>query len=483
MVDRKRKPFNKKSRVWKCYQAADDLFFIQLYSGGAALRECPEPLRPFSVHDGPVGQTEYAGSKQGHITTYLLRTTRSALDAAASAKYKSVEVRPIPSFEQPELLDHDFNISSRHLDLGALNERFLNTQRHDIVEFCHEKPGKECRLGLEHLVVETLGPLLAFHLKEPGKFDLVLDGKGTFHDLCPIDIGIDFSKGCVSTVAPDGTYDPTRRCSYCYAHQNAPCYLDTCYGFDEAGLLERIMRKSDERGLHGPLRLRFGQRTDANAPSPLHDVPGFPDSLTIALRAVGELAKERELTVAMPTKFPQYDPEVAKLLMAANVTVLVSIAYDLLEPGVVSYGFTVQKRLSEALKLAEAGVNTALYVATDITRSLEEVQDEAKRAREFFEQHRDVLQLQYLDMRITKRRDAPIIGGDTWERLKYNPQRALFEELEGRWQLTGQNYLAARETHPDFLDLIGNNRGDIRLCSTHVDDAQRCGNCFMEKGR
>ena len=229
-------------------------------------------------------------------------------------------------------------------------------------------------------------------------------------------------------------------------------------------------------------KMKNAPSTDkTNVPKFLRKLPNFRDNLRIALRGLGELAKERKIRVAMPTKMPQYDDELAELMIKAKVSVMASIAYSQYESAIMSYGFTVEKRLDEILKFAKSGVNANIYIATDITRGLEHLQDDAKQAMDFFEKYKEYLGLQFLDMRIMKKSLAPTIAGGEWDDLKYSPQMNLFHG-PGRWAQSGNNALHALYTHEDFLNIIGNNLGKVRLCSTHViEEEKRCGRCFMDK--
>ena len=74
----------------------------------------------------------------------------------------------------------------------------------------------------------------------------------------------------------------------------------------------------------------------------------------------------------------------------------------------------------------------------------------------------------------------PEIAGATWNDLKYDAQIDLFGKKPGRWALTGQNYLHALTTHEDYLNLADGSDDMIRMCSTHVKDYPKCGNCFMD---
>ena len=90
--------------------------------------------------------------------------------------------------------------------------------------------------------------------------------------------------------------------------------------------------------------------------------------------------------------------------------------------------------------------------------------------------------MQFLDIRITKHTDAELIGGLPWGALKYDWGQVNPLVQSGHWAQNKQNYMHALITHPDYLNIIGNNRGEIRLCSTHAREKERrCGACFMDK--
>ena len=90
------------------------------------------------------------------------------------------------------------------------------------------------------------------------------------------------------------------------------------------------------------------------------------------------------------------------------------------------------------------------------------------------------LQIQLLDIRVTKKKDAELITGLSWKEAKEAEQMSLFNNNEMPWKLTGQNYLHAWRTHEDFLEIIEQFE-NIRLCSTHViPHERRCGKCFTD---
>ncbi|MFH1211402.1 MAG: hypothetical protein V1659_00555 [Candidatus Woesearchaeota archaeon] len=522
-----KKPWGKKRTYrWKFYQVpgSDNLFFFQTYGLDPSVKACPRALQDFLVAPDPVASAEYRGFRTGFITTYLIGANPGLLKAAAAMKWKTIEIRRLPGSAEESVLeshvdedlfgpvpespqtrnahqvhmlgeeaDTTYCIRSRHIDLDSirpgLTDLFKAMTRDDVAEFCHYKPAanppEDFCAG--YTLVDRIEFTPHYVVWPPKRHQLVREGKGAFPDfagLCRLKIGIDFSKGCLANTSPEGIYNPENRCKYCYAFNNGPPFLYTGYSFDQATLIQRINQFACQLGLapDAPLFLRLGQTTEVFVPRSLRHFSGFIDNLDIALDALAELSCERPIRAALPAKCLEFEKPLAKKLIRANTVLLASNGYQQLEPGIVGHGFTPQKRLEELLRFAEAGVVSVVYIATDITRGPEHMQDDAKIAMDFFGQHKDVLGLQFLDMRLTRREDAGLIGGDSWDSLKYS-SNVNFLGSHGKWYLNKQDHLCPRETHPYFLGVIGNNRGDVRLCSTHVKNKaeRRCGMCFMDR--
>ena len=474
-----RKPYNPKRFEWKFYRIEDNLYFFQTYNQGPTLRACHEGLRPFLVRNEPVAHTSYEGSKKGYITTYLLKTNERKLEDVAGNYYRKIKVRKLQVYLDKGI-DSEFNIFSRIIDIGELKKSLIYVNRDDIFEFCHERAAKEKKNGEHYLLVDKIDPNPRFTLIKPKENEVVKFGKGFFHDICPINIGMDFSRGCVSNITPDGIYDLNGRCGYCYAYQNGPSFLETLYDFDEKLFMDKMHSKIKDLNLNNnEIYVRIGQTTEASIPPIVKNFPGFVDNLKIALEGLVRLSDEYKLRIAFPTKVPEFDDETVKLLKRLNVSVFASIGYRELEQGIINLGYPPEKRLENILSLAEMGVNANIYITTNLTEHML-MQDDAKMAMDFFEKNKDKLNLQLLDIRIVNKRIAEMIGGAPWGCLKVSEQKDFF--IDGKWGLTGQSYLHAHHTDPYFLELVGNNKGKIRLCSTHVKDGNRkCGMCFMDK--
>lgn len=478
----KRKPYNPKRFEWKFYQINNNLFFFQIYNQGPTLRTAPVALRDLFAHEGPVGHTHYSGSKEGYITSYLLKTSEKDLRRITEDNGRIFKLRFVDNSTRDfgPVTDFEFNIFSRYAGLSDLKNYFISMIRDDVTEFCHYNSAEEFSNKKKHYkLVRKIEPNPRFTLIKPKENELVKAGKGFFDTGCIIFIGMDFSRGCVSNITPDGWYDLEGRCGYCYAYQNGPSFLETLYDFDKNYFIDKFEERRSKLNLEGPIHVRIGQTTEANVPEPIRSFPGFRDNLKIALDALIYLSEKYRLSIAMPTKIPDFDKESIELLKRLDISILASIGYRELERGIVRLGYSPERRLENILELGKMGLNANIYVVTNITDH-RLMQEDAKMAIEFFKKHKKYLGLQFLDIRITNKRTAATIGGAPWSHLVHSSQQDFFLE-SGKWGRTGQNYLHALITDPYFLDLIGDNKGKIRLCSTHVvEDERRCGQCFMD---
>ncbi len=486
---KKKKPANKKRKHIKIFKLEDGLFLYQTYFDNG-LDSIPNQLGELKELVDPVAITTYKGkgSKRGVITSFLLNANLNLIiDIVKDAGYK-IDQRDARNTEHTEEVDSQFNIHSKHLPLEErLKGNIVQAIREDIVEFCKIPAIKQLEISTHFQEVQTLDKLKIpiYVLKIPSPNQIVKSGKGTTHPICKIDIGIDTAKACLATIDADGNYNPRGKCSYCYATRyNGGNFLENLFDISQEEFLEILNAKIKELNLsrRKKIYLRFGQSVETCVPKVLRKIKGFENNLPTILDAIVEASKEREYVCAMPTKTIEYNKQLAEKLRKARVSVLSSIGYEALEQGMVRLGFDTKRRLQEILKLAKAGVNANLFVATDITRPMSEMQDEAKRAADFYQKHSEYLGLQFLDIRVTKKIDAEIISGMPWKQML--GQASLLEDnVSNRWQKGSQNYNVAKTTHPDFLGVIGKgNKGKIRLCSTHVKGNEiRCGECFMDR--
>jgi len=479
------------SANWKLYIIDNNNHLFHTYSKGPSIRELPEELKKFS-NCVPVSHTSYRGfsTKSGYILQYLLNASIHEINAVAKISGKKLQFIHVPNIIADPLLLQKYNIKIKLFKLAKIKEIAIQAILDDIISFCKKPAIKKKQIEYSIEYVEKIEPQRKITLIKPGQYDLVKRAKGRFHDICMLDIGLDFSIGCPANITPELTYSPDYNCDYCYAFQNGPSFLETIYETNEKDLILRIKKKIQELDIppNKPVHIRFGQTTEANLPRSLRNLENMPHTLKTALRAINELQKDRKILCAMPTKVPDFDDESLKLLKKIKIAVMASVVDKSLEKGMVKHGYTLKKRLEGILKLAYEGIATLIYIATNTGAPLKHMQDDAKIAMEFALKHSDVLGLQFLDIRATKKSHVKQICGVSWEEAKNGQkQKQLFDDnincSAGNWGLTGQSYLYVKKMHQEFKNLIGDNQGNIRMCCTHADSAsdRYCGKCFMDR--
>jgi hypothetical protein len=424
----------------------------------------------------------------GYITVYLLEATKEQLMDAAV--HRSLELIAREGNAPRNGLRADISMEVTYLTHGKVPvEEVCTNIDWDVVEFYGNKAeaaqaslfGQDRNAGVLTATYADSELIANPHkaiMLEPRNHQLVMLGKGRGEEICKLEIGVDFSLGCIANTTPSGLYVPEHKCSYCYAYASNVPSIDTLLVVDPSNLRGLLEQKLEGVPKGQVVHIRLGQLAEMNFPKAFRELTGAPYNLKRGLRVLAELAKERAIRVVMPTKVFEFDREIISLFRKANVTVLASIAYEELEPGMVAWGFGCESRLEGALRLADAGVNAHLYVVTDVTRGFDSMHPDAHRAMEFYEKHKDVLGLQWLDLRLFKKWLAPIQAGAPWDQLIFHHTAGMFRE-PGRWYRTGQKRLAALAVHPDFKDMIRESGGKVRGCFTH----QRPGYSLERDGR
>tara|TARA_Y100000034_G_scaffold129998_1_gene187483 strand:+ start:856 stop:2313 length:1458 start_codon:yes stop_codon:yes gene_type:complete len=481
--------FSTSANYKKLFHLKNDFFLLHEYNKSITLNACPSELKPYLVNQRPVVHTSFKGfgNKKGYITSYLLKGNQLEIGKATINSGKQPEMN-FPNKDRfiGEDIDKKLNIFYRHSNLESLHPLIINAIRSNVNKFCNGRSAVKTTKGDHFTLVDKIEPNPRFSLINPGEGRKIIKfGKGMFYDFCLLQIGLDFSMGCISNVTSEGMYAPQEKCSYCYEWQNGPCTLDTFFDINEDWMIEKLKNKVEEMELSDRSKLffRIGQGTETMTPQYMQKWEGFQDNLKISLRSLIRLKEESgiEIKVAMPTKIAEFDEELVELFKGANVALMGSVGYSELESGIIAHGFGVEQRLEGIREYKKAGVNANIYIATDITQSLDKVQEDARFAIDFGGKNK--IPIQFLDIRVTKKKDVKIILNKSWtEALTDKNQTNLFNNNSGGLKLTGQGYLHANTTHPDFLEIIKNNRGDHRLCSTHAKrEEQKCGLCFMDK--
>lgn len=283
--------------------------------------------------------------------------------------------------------------------------------------------------------------------------------KQVYHPDCVLDLTLDFAAWCPSCVAPDGTFDARRRCSYCYAKGNK-LHFPRVRSVDPAMLAAQLLRQIRRRNAAGlPTRcLRLGKKMDAGHPI-------FRSQLVAVLKACAEAG----VPPVMPSKYLMFDPKIAALMIDARAIFMPSLGADSLEPGALLWGMTQEARIEAGLQYQAAGVLTAPFVLLDPTREF---------GGDLF---------------------RPVVGAvlRLFDRVQLLPIRlrnkALARQVLGDWDglvAPGPNgeppkFEAARNAaripvvyHSSIIALIGDNTGAVRMCA-HNSMQSHCGACFV----
>lgn len=205
-----------------------------------------------------------------------------------------------------------------------------------------------------------------------------------------------------------------------------------------------------------------------------------------------EEKKGRQVRSVLTSRALAFEEPYVSLLKRLDTTCLFSFGYPEIEPWTKDYGCDEPFRFEQTVKFAERGINTGMFVMTDVTRSMKDIQDVAKQAIKHHENHPNV-GLHWLDARIRHSGQAELIGGAPWDWLSGKSSTIqinskTYDVVPGRWTVTGNTMLAANYLHPDFRHLV--TRGEefdrniffdgVRLCKTHGKTSEySCGDCFM----
>lgn len=354
------------------------------------------------------------------------------------------------------------SVAARDID-DFLLERVKNRDKASLFSGKRSvKPKKEenFKSSIEH-VLHVAG----LPVKNVAHANLSLEGKQDYYPGCLLDINLDYAKWCVSGISPDGKIAGWNSCEYCYASHTHAGYPGAFY-VDRKILAEQIMVARLERAKDGkPTRyLRLGKRTECGAKM-------FRESLLNTLEACAD----EGVKCIFPTKFLEFDMNVAELLKKTDSTLLISLGSDELERGAVFHGRTQEARIEDGLKYLESGVRAIPYVLVDAT---------LPNGGNYFKKNLSVAfcefpRVQILPIRLRHaKRAMKILGG--WHGLLQSNcgQRDLFGEEDGKYEKGGDRTRIAVVIHPSLANLVGNNCGNMRMCH-HNSRKEYCGMCFM----
>lgn len=360
----------------------------------------------------------------------------------------------------------------------------------DIFEFCRDKTAKNPR-GPRTRHVSRIAPITTARYIEPKK--IITGGKQWTVPECILEGNIDYGQGCISGWIPGGknaSFDGKvfedwfsyrwGECAYpCYAERKHRCPPKTIYKFDEQKLRKELeegaMIDFDdyEKPLGRPIEiLRFGKRTEPWT-------PWSQDSFVRTLETMTETGTRGIIT----TRFLPFDKEIAKLLRKTKSVLLYSIGIsDEYELGACEHGCDTEFRLEQEVKYNKAKVNSSRYLMI-----IAHLPPTERDKRIIKLGHRT----QLLPVRFKNRFATENITGQTWNHLKGGEKArrqdgifVLDQDLEnyGSYVYNGNELMVKTERiHPEWIKLIMNNKGRIRMCH-HDDRTLYCGGCFQRPG-
>lgn len=280
-------------------------------------------------------------------------------------------------------------------------------------------------------------------------------GKGDFHDYCLLKFNIDLSTNCSAVLNLQGEIDRTLPCEYCYAKRvhYKPWEL---IRLDSEGLMQ---------DLKGAKIVRVGKNTDAG-----HIL--VRENLMVLLEA----AARTKTRLIIPTKFLEFNLEIAKLLALTRSHLYYSVGYDSLELGATTWGFDTDRRVEEAKQYSSSKVRTYLKIVTDITMPPEK-KEESMIANALEEG----LKVSILPVRIYERGLAEKLIGRSWEKAtQERGQENLFGDKNsgGYIKLPGHNSLMPAHMESFWVNLIGDNtRDEVSMCGQVYQNGRVLGYC------
>lgn len=413
---------------------------------------------------------QFGGSSRG-IDIFLLKNKLYDVSKEIDVKRKIVEENGRD--KELEFIDARHNIDAE-IVVGFDSKAVRNLYRKDIENFAKREaknPGITSIVYVREIIPITI-------LRTLTQKQYLRDGKQEWVYSCSLDTNLDFSWGCISGFVPfakasfDGNnfigyfLDLFAECNYCYAGYQHKSFAKYIVNIEKEKLKEELNNKKKALGRN--IVLRLGKRTESGSIFTRNQ-----------LFTTLEACVETNTKVVMPTKYLEFDKEIARLFKKTGSTLLYSIGYDNAEKGAALHGCNNEWRLEQAVKYREHGVDAILYLLVDLPN---ETTDREHKILDFAKEN--YLFTQLLAIRFPGKKVAREIIGGSWEDLTMNEDQLVLESINGKihggykWK---NNQLIAQRTHEDYSKLIGNNNHCVRLCH-HNDKDTYCGSCFLKKG-
>ncbi len=339
---------------------------------------------------------------------------------------------------------------------------------------------------IQPTILRDLGPaLLKKGTKALAHQDLI-----SGQPFCQLHLAIDFTNNCRAyselTALKDGSnaylFQPWDGCLYCYNRWVNMRHFGIGYHHADEKLLKEQLEKykKDFKKQGIPIgSIRIGEGTE-------NFIPELIEQVMILV----EFAHREKIPVVIPTKTPLFDKAIAKTLSKTNVSLMISLGSDELEPGICKMGFTNKRRIEEAIKYHEAKVRTVLYPITDLTTHPKD--NKLWTVREAYRLNQELdIPVQFLVYRVG---DKKLL-----EKIVDLEKRPLLKRFEAEEELlvkelvedSGKNigyYRPHNErnytpSHIDqfYFDIIQHNRRKQGVCSVMPTETYNslCSNCFI----
>jgi hypothetical protein len=380
----------------------------------------------------------------------------------------------------------------------------------DVLSFCGEQKARDTNKVKREITNKKYSnriiPVTKIEDIKPER--ILTPGKKGFVPTCSNEANWDPGKGCPASTllgenprvergfAKDIWGFRFGDCRYpCYSSRDHQNPFKTIYKVSESRLEQELL--GEARLIHGSDKtlnrfvknIRIGKRVDGNFWM-AEQFFGF-NPLIAFLETCIKVNTDHGANIrcAYPSKFTPFRKDIAEVLRKTNSVLLVDYGWDNMEPGAVLYSNTIamnnegnkqKDRLERALQFQAADVNTAIYLHIIAHKPI------GKREREVLDfAHKNNLLIQLLPIKFTDENPLIELTGQKRDFLLYNPQEvfnfAQHPERGSYIRIGKSKQLLAKKIHPDWLKLIGNNSGQIRMCH-HNDKDTYCGDCFLGPG-
>ena len=468
---------------------------ITFYSEDADVYKLSPPsVRPHARHVAHV-QYSYGGNNRG-LDVYLLNHN--------NVSHNHLNIKKIVRFNGPysEEIDKNQNIKYELVNSikgTSFETELINLLRFDIDAFC-EAPAAE--KFTEKKYSDIISPVTKVRLNHPKNY--LTSGKHDFVKSCLYRGNLDFSTAhskCVAGFVPGdnlglkSSFDGETftnffdsfldECMYCYAgYQHDAPFPKTLIEIDKDKLEYELRNGETDGNEKGQIIkvLRLGKRTEVGS---IYTRKQLFDTLETILRT-GTHA-------VMPTKSLEFNKDIAELFKRSGSSILYSEGdFENVQSGLVMHGHTQEFRKEQARLYREEGVKTGFFLLIAAPQPPTSTNLELM---EYARKHDLVVQL--LPTRIPSREVAYLMLGKNWENLKGDVTQHNFdgETGQGGYILTGNGFLTPKYIHPDWLNLIGDNKGlsikhnpdevDVRMCHHHPNGnhnaIEYCGGCIIGK--